>query len=132
MAGPDPIRADVRRARARRRTPPGSVCVYCGEQNPLLLQAHHVAGNANDKALTVVLCRNHHHLNTLGHLDLGVDLAPAEDALDVDLLIGVLRGLAVFFVLLAEVLVAWADRLDARVHSLDANCPTWRQVPPAA
>lgn len=129
MTDPDPIGADLRRARARRGLPADAACVVCGKRDHRVLQAHHVAGVANDPELVVVLCRNDHHLNTLGHLDLGVTLRQDPATPDAVLLIAVLRGLAAFFALLAEGLMAWADRQAAHVRSLDANCPAWRTTP---
>jgi len=49
---------------------------------------------------------NDHHRNTLGHLDLGWTSVRIRTAAQVELLVAVLRGLAAFFVVLAEALVA--------------------------
>lgn len=132
MKDPDPIGADKRRAWAARELPADAACVCCGETNKLVLERHHIAGASNDKVLTVVLCRTHHHLMTIGQLDLGVDLAwrKSGDTL-LERLVAVLRGLAVFFESLAHALMAWADRLAALIAALDARCPGWRTIPQA-
>ena len=129
--GPDPIGADGRRARARRSVPAGAACVVCGEHDPRVLEAHHVAGKANDRKLTVVLCLNHLHLNTLGQLDLGVKRNRDTGRREVERLINLLRGHAGFFAEDARVLMAKADELETLVRMLDSHCPSWREMPVA-
>jgi len=54
------IRREGRRQRAIERL--GSKnpkCIYCDESDPIVLEKHHVAGQAYDNG-TVVVCRNHH------------------------------------------------------------------------
>ncbi|HEX4033850.1 MAG TPA: hypothetical protein VHX66_05350 [Solirubrobacteraceae bacterium] len=131
MRGPDPIGADGRRARARRSVPAGAVCVACGENDPRVLQAHHVAGLENDRKLTVVLCLNHHHLNTLGQLDLGVERSRDRGRHEVERLVNLLRGHAGFFTEDARALTAAADGLETFVRMLDTHCPSWREMPVA-
>jgi hypothetical protein len=139
MADPSPIRGDARRARDRRRVPPDAACSFCGELNPAILregetgvlQNHHLGGRANDADLEVVLCLNHHHLNTLGQGSAGVELRRDPARSMPERLESVLRGLAVFFELLARQLMGWADGLGALVAALDGNCPAWRALPEA-
>ena len=139
MTDPDPIGADKRRARRSRPLPPDAACVYCGEQNPLLLrpvkrgvlEPHHPAGESNDPDLVVVLCLTHHQLNTMGQLAAGVDLERNHERTVLDRLVSLLRGLAVFFASLATSLVGWADRLAALIQVFDAQWPAWRALPQA-
>jgi hypothetical protein len=129
VAGPDPIGADARRARAKRSVPAGAVCVLCGEDDPRVLQSHHLAGKDSDAKFTVVLCLNHHHLNTLGQLDLGVELERDRGRGSVERLINVLRGKAAFQVEEARAMLAWADELETLARQLDRQSPAWRNLP---
>src|SRR4051812_12587749 len=69
---PDPIAADRRRQRIRSKLPPGAACAECGLTEPdaliltptHLLEDHHVLGRLAAPDATVVLCRNHHALQT--------------------------------------------------------------------
>ena len=88
-----------------------------------------MAAKANDPALTVVLCLNHHHLNTIGQLDLGVARNRDPQRTDLQRLVSALRGHAAFFVEDARAMMARADELDALVHRLDTHYPGWREMP---
>lgn len=139
MADPDPIRGDVQRSRGKRGLSPDAACTFCGESNPAVLrvvkagvlQRHHPGGRFNDPDLDVVLCLNHHHLNTLGQGSAGVELRRDPERSMPERLEAVLRGLAVYFELLARQLMDWADRLAAFVASLDGSYPGWRALPEA-
>jgi hypothetical protein len=139
MADPNPIRGDARRARDRRRVPPGAACAVCGERDPSVLrraetgvlQGDHPGGSANDPELVVVLCLNHHHLVTLAQRNAGVEWRQDPERSVPERLESVLRGLAVFFELLARRLMGWADDLGAFVAALDSHCPAWRALPEA-
>lgn len=139
MADPDPIGADVRRAKSKRALPQEAACAYCGERNPKaltkvkagVLQRHHVGGEANDPELEVVLCLNCHQLNTIAQMDFGVEFSRNNRDLMPERLVSMLRGLAAFFALLARRLVSWADGLAALIVALDGHFPAWRALPEA-
>lgn len=135
----DPIAADARRERREHDLAPEAVCCSCGEENrellrtvrdrqvkTSLLQHHHVAGHANDPDLTIALCRNCHALHTEGQLTVGIALHRDRERAPIERLVNVLRGLAVFFRLLAQALESWARTLAAHVRQLDARIPDWR------
>jgi hypothetical protein len=115
MSGSDPIGADKRRARARRRIPPGVGCAVCGITDPRILHGDHTGAHANDD-VTVVLCLNHHHLDTLGQLALGVQFTADPARTDVQRLSSALRGQAAYYSQLAPALMEFADMLDAHVR----------------
>jgi hypothetical protein len=132
---PDPIGTDLRRARRARKLPKGAACVICGRDEPQvlrrarrsLLEQHHLGGEANDASLTVVLCLNCHRLQTARQPTIGIELEEDPQRTDIERLVSVLRGLALFFEGLAQALMEWAARVAAHVARLDANCPGWRQ-----
>jgi hypothetical protein len=132
MSG-DPIRDDARRARRQRRLGTDAVCVLCGECNPealtkvrrSLLEQHHLAGEANDPNLRVVVCRNDHARLTEAQQVSGVDLRRASERSSLARLEAVLRGLADFFVLLAQALRGWADEIRETIRLLDEGWPGW-------
>jgi hypothetical protein len=123
----DPIRNDVRKARHERRIGADGACVVCGESDRRrlitshrsLLERHHLGGASNDPCLVVVVCRNCHAVLSEAQLDSGVDLGRAREHDPLEQLEGVLRGLADFFVLLAESLRRWADLVAASVQGHD-------------
>lgn len=54
------LRRATRRERALERLGTRNpTCIYCGENDPIVLERHHVAGRAYHE-VTVVVCRNHH------------------------------------------------------------------------
>jgi hypothetical protein len=54
------IRRESRRQRALERLGVDNPkCIYCDEDDPLVLERHHLGGQAYDGA-TVIVCRNHH------------------------------------------------------------------------
>ena len=128
---PDPADAMLRRERKARRLPPGAACVICGETDPLLLEVHHIAGAANDPGSTVVLCLNHHRQQSADQGAAGVDLDSRRTRTLLERIVSWLRGLALFFAMLATGCRDMADRLAAFVEELDANFPGWRALPKA-
>lgn len=42
---------------------PEPACAVCGENRPVILEKHHIAGRAYDPE-TMILCKNHHGLMT--------------------------------------------------------------------
>ena len=110
-----------------RRAQPRRVASRQRPRDPrALLERHHPGGESNDPDLTVVVCRNCHALNTEGQLVLDVELEHDPSRSMPEQLIAVLRGLAVFFDLLARQLLYWAEQLAAHVRMLDRDHPTWR------
>lgn len=130
-AARDPIAALVRRERAVRRLPLNAACASCGETNPLVLEVHHIAGRANERDKTVVLCLNHHRTQSADQQAVGVDLEADRDRTCIDRIVAWLRGLGLFFSNLAKSCAEMADRLAAFSLGLDANYPAWRTMPQA-
>jgi hypothetical protein len=137
--GPDPIGADLRRANPARRIAAGSACVTCGEADPVVLksgrsvlEAHHLAGRANDPDMTADVCLNCHRKLTNAQRDCGVPLAADPQRSLLDRLVAWLRGLAVFCQHLAQNLLDTAHQLERCVAGLDREHPAWRSLPEAA
>jgi hypothetical protein len=63
-------------------------------------------------------------------LDAGVPLR-ADGRTTSEMLVAVLRALAVFFESLARVLREWAEREARFVTALDRDLPGWRELPGA-
>jgi hypothetical protein len=127
----DPMDALIRRERATRKLPEGAACLRCGETNPILLEVHHYAGNANDQQATVVLCLNHHRLQSVDQRAAGVELDSRKDRSLVDRIVSWLRGLGLLFAALAHACREMSDRLAALGEGLDAQLPAWRTLPEA-
>jgi hypothetical protein len=134
----EPIKNDARRARRLRRARSDLVCVICGERElaafpkrPRVVEGHHAMGEANDRVVVVSLCLTHHALASELQRDLGVELRRLDDRSVLERLEAALRSLAGFFELLAESLIAWANRLRDLVAALDQAQPEWRQLPAA-
>ncbi len=131
---PNPIQNDARKARRRRQIGADAACVRCGLTNlecliptkRSLLEAHHVAGNAHDEALTVPLCRNCHAILTEGQRDAGVDMLPQPTVLH--RIAAALASLAVFFADHAATCRTWATELRFLAAGLDADYPAWRTL----
>lgn len=127
----DPIRTDSRIARRARRLGQNMACVLCGVTDPPalvrvnrpLLEAHHVAGRANDGALTVAVCRNCHAVLTEGQLAGGVDLRPRADRATPEAVAAALDGLSAFFAALSLSLARWADLLRADLAASGGRPP---------
>lgn len=124
MGNPDPLGLDLLHDRASRRLPAHAACVLCGERDrevcrerpassvpASVLEVHHLGGRANDADMTVVLCLNCHRRMSDRMPLYGVDLGPDPNRSTAERLVGVLRGLAVFFEQLARALMAWAHEL---------------------
>jgi len=131
---PNPIQNDARKARRRRQIGADAACVRCGLTNlecliptkRSLLEAHHVAGNAHDEALTVPLCRNCHAVLTDAQRDAGVDMLPQSTVLH--RIAAALASLAVFFADLAVTCRIWASQLGLLAAGLDTAFPEWRAL----
>lgn len=131
------IQTQVRKARQQRRVGPDAACILCGNTNPeqlrrmrrSLLECHHVVGRANDDALTVTVCLNHHAQLNEDQCTQGVPLQNPGSFLE--RLEAVLRSLTAFFERLAAASRQWADQLLAFIQGLDVRCPTWRTMPEA-
>lgn len=134
---PDPIGADLRRARRTRKLPAGAACALCGETNPIvldqgkrpksLLEVHHVAGWTNDPDLVVVLCLNCHMKATFEQLDVGI-FAAGELSSQLELIPLMLRSIASFFELLVETFYRSADVIEAAIKVFDQHVPEWRML----
>jgi hypothetical protein len=138
----DPIRADARRARQRRRLGPDAACILCGVPDPeqlttmrrTLLEEHHLAGRANDEQATVVVCLNHHAVLSNGQRDAGVfDPTIGPGLFDADTagsllgrVVNALRSLAVFTHQLTGLFGRLADLLEHLGERLDDTCSGWR------
>jgi hypothetical protein len=125
MGNPHPLGLDLLRNRATQRLPADAACVLCGERDrevlakraassvpASVLEVHHVGGRANDPDMTVVLCLNCHRRMSARMPLYGVDLGPDPNRSSAERLVGVLRGLAVFFEQLARALMVWAQELS--------------------
>src|SRR4051812_43689105 len=114
---PSPIQNDARKARRSRQLGANAACVRCGltTQEALiptkrsLLEAHHVAVQAHDDALTVPLCRNCHAIVTEAQRDAGVDFRPQPTILH--RIAAALASLGVFFLGLGGTYQTWAGQL---------------------
>lgn len=136
--GPDPIGADLRRERPARRIAAGSVCVTCGEPDPVvlkngrsLLEAHHIAGRANDPDTSADVCLNCHRKLTNAQRDVGVPLSEDPDRNILERIAAWCRGLGAFFEYLARRLFHAAHQLEVLIGGLDRDCPSWRALPEA-
>jgi hypothetical protein len=128
----DPIGDAARAARRRHRVPEGSACVYCGEQDPALLEKHHIAGVGNLPDLTVWHCKNCHAKQHVDLADAGVDLAHPPRRFVLEVVAVVLVACAVLFRGLADTFVWLAHLLRECIASLDREAPNWRAIPEAA
>lgn len=130
------LERDVRKALRARRLGADEACVLCGKQSPdcllrarrSLLEEHHLAGVATDRALLVTLCRNCHAIVTEGQRDAGLDLTRDRSRTLLDSVEAILRGAALFFALLAARLEQWAEKLNGLIGALDVGYPGWRSL----
>lgn len=135
----DPLQDIYRQAAREQRLGPDAVCVLCGESeypaltpaNRRLLEDHHLAGKIHDKRLTVPLCRNCHAMITEGQLSEGMDLQGKEGQTLLHKVRAVLLGLGIFFMMLGEHLLDFAEQLSKFIFGLDRDCPAWRDMPEA-
>jgi hypothetical protein len=136
----NPIQNDARQARRQRHLGHNNVCVFCGASDPdallrvrrLVLEEDHVVGRANDRDLTIVICRNCHAKKHARMRAAGVQLEQSPHRTVIVLLIAILASLGAFFSMLAESLSEWADRLTVFARALDAKCPEWRTLSEAS
>lgn len=108
------INRDARRQRAIERlgvTNP--TCIYCGEDDPLVLERHHLAGRVYGED-TIIVCRNHHRKLSDTQKDHPVKIQEPPDKLEA--IAHFLLGLADLFELLIRKLREFArdliDRAD--------------------
>lgn len=121
-----------REARRRRKLGDEPVCTLCGEsglstlmRTKRLTEEHHVGGRANDAQLVTVLCLNCHHKAHEKQRRFGVELCHAERH-PIEKLVNVMKGLASFFQLLADVLLDWAAKMSEFILQLNGHYPDWR------
>lgn len=132
----DPIGNDARERRKSALLGREPACLVCGESDrdkliPVgrsIIEQHHVAGIANDRRLTVPLCRNHHAELTAGQVRAGMELEHEPARTMPERLVQVLHGLALLFETVGSSLEGWAEGLAALTAALDARYPEWRQL----
>ena len=132
----DPIGNDRRRSRQARRLPPDAACALCGETQVAtlrlgdrsLLEGHHVAGEANDRALLVVLCLNCHTKATSGQLDAGRSRQARPPVASNGWSLPYGRWVP-FSNCWPNACYRWAAQLAQVVVVLDEYLPTWRTLP---
>lgn len=122
----NPKKDATRRSRQRRRLPPEPVCVGCGETDPVLLEAHHPAGEVHDKDLIVVLCRNCHAKATEGQRQGEVPLRPTSNSLD--RIVALLKAFGAFFHTIADFMIRTAQQLEGYIKALDSRYTDWRNI----
>lgn len=115
------LRREARRERAYERLGTRNPrCIYCGEKDPLVLERHHVAGQAFDQA-TVIVCRNHHRKlsdRQKDHPDKSADIPEVSEVIAHFLL-----GLADLFEFLIEKFREMAAQLLSTVDPNRDNIP---------
>jgi len=103
------IRRDVRRRRALERLGTESPrCVICGEDDPLVLELHHLPGQAFGNSL-VIVCRNCHRKLSDRQKDHAEKIAEPPDALES--IAHFMLGLADLFEFLIKTLRDFAAQL---------------------
>jgi len=120
----NPKRTARREAKQRRRVPPGDVCVFCGEDDPRVLQEHHVMGRAHEPDLTVTSCLNDHAKATDGQFQEEAPLSATGNILD--RVAAIFDVLAAFFRFLADSFNRLAGQVRNSIGKLDAEHPEWR------
>ena len=120
----NPKRTARRGEKQRRRVPPGDVCCFCGEDDPRVLQQHHVMGRAHEPDVTVTSCLNDHAKATDGKLREEVPLSATDNVFD--RVAAIFDALAAFFRFLAESLNRLAVQMRSSIGKLDAQHPEWR------
>ncbi len=134
----NPVQNAVRQKRREERLGPDAACALCGVPTPeallcvdrSLLEEHHVVGRANDRDLTIPVCRNCHAVLTEGQLAEGVPLTRQRSLLE--RLRAILLALAAFLTHLADRLRKWAEHVAALIADLDRRYPSWRKLKGAA
>jgi hypothetical protein len=103
------LRRETRKQRAIERLGSNSpACVICGENDPLVLERHHVAGRAYDES-AVIVCRNHHRILSDHQKDHPDKITEIPDYLETRA--HLLFGLADFFELLVKIFRSFAAQL---------------------
>jgi hypothetical protein len=106
------LRREARRQRAIERLGiRNPSCIYCGENDPLVLERHHLAGKDYGTG-TVVVCRNHHRKLSDRQKDYPEKITEIPDALEA--IAHFLLGLADLFEFLIEKLREFAGQLIER------------------
>ena len=129
----DPMDGPRRRHRRQQRLGPDARCVRCGETNPeclmpvgrSILEQHHVAGEAHEPELTIVVCRNCHALFSAAQQDDGVPLTPQPTVLE--RVIAATKATGSTLRVIGEGLLRLGDRGDGVITRLDAAFPDWRK-----
>ena len=115
------IRRENRLQGARERLKvPNPKCAFCPENNPLVLEKHHVAGKGFHDD-TVIVCRNHHRL--LSDLQKDHPEKIYEQPADLEQIAHYLAGLADFFELLVKTLRKFAKPLTEKADDNSGNVP---------
>lgn len=132
--GPNPIANAARNEKRQRGLPPNAACAHCGEREPIvlvretkhqgLIEEHHVAGRANDKEFTVLLCSNCHRRATAQQLDMGA-LKTMETDNTLDKIIDASYSMAAFHQGAKEAFLRWAEKLTVFKAKLDNRYPDW-------
>ena len=122
----DTARDAARERQTRRTLGPDAACVVCGEDDPSLLESHHVAGWRNDGGLEGPLCFNDHRRVTEMLRAGGVSMAHPKSPLD--RLAALLGGLAELLLLVAGRLKGWSEWLHRLMAALDEAFPEWRAL----
>lgn len=95
-------------------------CIHCGEDDPLVLECHHLSGQAFGKE-TIVVCRNHHRKLSDSQKDHPSKIQDPPDRLEV--IAHFLLGVADLFELLIRKLREFAqdlaDRADPNQDNLE-------------
>ncbi len=135
LSEPDPIAADRRRDRRRRKLPPRAVCAVCGEVDIDVLEIQHALGRAASKDATVVLCRNCHARQTARQHDHKAVPPPGGDRgaprSFPERLAAILSSIGVFLHALAHALIEYAAQLRVLVRQMDQAVTDWRGLPAA-
>ena len=127
----DPMDGPRRRHRIQQRLGPDARCVMCGETAGLMqvrrsiLEQHHVAGEAHEPELTIVVCRNCHARFSAAQQDDGVPLTPQPSVLEQ--VIAATKGIGSALRVIGDGLLRLGDRADGEITRLDAAFPDWRK-----
>lgn len=118
----------ARRASRRSKLGPDPRCDQCGVADPalLMLEEHHVAGRANDAALTVTNCRNCHAENTERLRVGGVSMEPPAD--EFERAVAIIGGVGQLQIDVGNRLVGCAELLKALMQAAEEDCPEWQRV----
>lgn len=131
----DPTRAAGRRNRRRAaRLGPNPICLFDGETVPEILlpttrtwlEEHHLFGYAHDPDTTMCLCLNCHGKISAGQVDDGVPMR--KQGTELARQHAMLQAWASFLRILADAVLAWAERLLAVITGLDSDYPEWRNA----